>query len=106
MNARTLALEEFGGSSVPYYAILSHTWETEEVSFRDMQDPLVAKRKRGFVKIQHMLAHRPAKMALNMFGLIPAILTKAAVLNFRRPSTPCSSGTATQKIVMSSFPTY
>ncbi|KAI1079777.1 hypothetical protein F5B20DRAFT_542392 [Whalleya microplaca] len=36
MNTSTLALKEFYGTDVPRYAILSHTWETnEEVTFRE-----------------------------------------------------------------------
>lgn len=33
------------------YAILSHTWEDDEVSFRDMQTRTVAEKKKGFDKI-------------------------------------------------------
>ncbi|KAK2038696.1 HET-domain-containing protein [Colletotrichum somersetense] len=33
------------------YAILSHTWEAEEVSFRDMEDLEKAAKKKGFTKI-------------------------------------------------------
>jgi hypothetical protein len=37
-------LEQFVGSNIPKYAILSHTWEKEEVSFQELdglarQDP-------------------------------------------------------------------
>lgn len=39
-------------STYPSYAILSHTWERDEVSYRDMQDLSVAQRKRGFKKIE------------------------------------------------------
>lgn len=35
INIETLALEEFFGDSIPRYAILSHTWEAEEISFQD-----------------------------------------------------------------------
>lgn len=33
------------------YAILSHTWDDDEVSFQEFQDLALAKRKKGFVKI-------------------------------------------------------
>ncbi|THU78992.1 HET-domain-containing protein [Dendrothele bispora CBS 962.96] len=36
---------------IPPYAILSHTWADEEVSFQDMQNPGVAKMKKGYAKI-------------------------------------------------------
>lgn len=35
INTETLELEEFIGSRPPSYAILSHTWKTEEVSLQD-----------------------------------------------------------------------
>lgn len=51
INARTYKLEEFF-SDIPRYAILSHTWEDEEVSFQDFQDLSTASQKRGFKKIR------------------------------------------------------
>lgn len=36
INIHTLGLEEYLPEACPPYAILSHTWETEEVSFADM----------------------------------------------------------------------
>lgn len=53
INARTYALEEFLESSTPRYAILSHTWETAEVSFKCMQDLDQAQQKAGFIKIRY-----------------------------------------------------
>jgi hypothetical protein len=35
MNTHTRAFEEFIGRNIPKYAILSHTWESEEVSYTD-----------------------------------------------------------------------
>ena len=49
LNARSLELEEFLGE-IPRYAILSHTWEEEEVLFADFQDIDAAKKKKGFEK--------------------------------------------------------
>ncbi|KAK4544238.1 hypothetical protein LTR36_004448 [Oleoguttula mirabilis] len=37
INTTTHEMEEFMDSAVPAYAILSHTWEKEEVTFADMQ---------------------------------------------------------------------
>ncbi|KAL4731542.1 hypothetical protein ACLX1H_000513 [Fusarium chlamydosporum] len=52
INTDTLKLEEFQGK-IPTYAILSHTWGAEEVSFVDWQKNLPETRKKaGFVKIQ------------------------------------------------------
>jgi hypothetical protein len=50
LNARTLDLEQFL-DEVPRYAILSHTWEKEEVLFADFQDMTCARTKNGFDKI-------------------------------------------------------
>lgn len=40
-------------SQIPAYAILSHTWEVEEVTYQDMRDGISAavKQKAGFAKI-------------------------------------------------------
>ncbi|KAF2872658.1 heterokaryon incompatibility protein-domain-containing protein [Massariosphaeria phaeospora] len=35
INCSTLEFEEFLGRSIPDYAILSHTWEAHEISFKD-----------------------------------------------------------------------
>jgi hypothetical protein len=37
INTLTLRLEEFFGKRVPPYAILSHRWEEEEITFQDMK---------------------------------------------------------------------
>ncbi|KAK1752813.1 heterokaryon incompatibility protein-domain-containing protein, partial [Echria macrotheca] len=50
LNTTTIALEVFDNDPPPY-AILSHRWEDEEVSFQDIEDGR-AKEKRGYHKIQ------------------------------------------------------
>lgn len=40
------------GHDIPAYAILSHTWGEDEVSFQDMQAPTVTE-KRGYAKIEY-----------------------------------------------------
>ena len=52
INALTLQLEEVWGEKNVSYAILSHRWENEEVSFRDMQNLGVATKLKGFAKIR------------------------------------------------------
>lgn len=52
LNTTTIQLEEFVEETAPEYAILSHTWEEEEVSFRDIQTP-EALTKKGYRKIQN-----------------------------------------------------
>lgn len=51
LNTSTLALEEFYGSAIPEYAILSHRWLDDEVSFQDLQSGRAAS-KAGYAKIQ------------------------------------------------------
>jgi len=36
INSVTRDFEEFIGSDIPKYAILSHTWGDEEISFQEM----------------------------------------------------------------------
>ncbi|OTA56636.1 HET-domain-containing protein [Hypoxylon sp. EC38] len=51
INCQSRHLEEFV-KDVPAYAILSHTWGEEEVTFSDMSDPGKAETKDGFKKIR------------------------------------------------------
>lgn len=56
INARTLLLEEFQDSDLPSYAILSHTWDEDEISFDDMNTISIRptrKLSQGYVKIQY-----------------------------------------------------
>ena len=56
LEAKTLALHEFFGDAIPAYAILSHTWGKEEVTFQEWTKGnlgrLASKKKAGFAKIQ------------------------------------------------------
>jgi hypothetical protein len=56
LDTSTLRLYEFQSNYIPYYAILSHRWEAEEVSFRDLQDGLAAKMA-AFAKIKACCAY-------------------------------------------------
>lgn len=62
INTTTMQLEEFIANPPPY-AILSHTWEDDEVTFQDFThpDPTIASSKKGFAKIQNTC--RQAKRA-------------------------------------------
>jgi hypothetical protein len=52
INTRTGLFEEFIGGNIPKYAILSHTWGEEEVSFTALSDPSSNyKNKKGYRKI-------------------------------------------------------
>lgn len=53
VNTQTFELEEYF-TNVPTYAILSHTWGDEEVTFQDWQQRReAAKEKKGFAKIEN-----------------------------------------------------
>ena len=51
LNIHTLDLEEFFGSKIPAYAILSHTWGDDEVSFQDWPARQSLVGRRGYDKI-------------------------------------------------------
>ena len=39
----SIELEEFHGDNIPSYAILSHTWEKDEITFDDFTAPTSAR---------------------------------------------------------------
>jgi hypothetical protein len=51
INALTFELKDFGAQP-PLYAILSHTWGEDEVTFHDMADLDTARKKQAFAKIE------------------------------------------------------
>ena len=51
LNSSTLKLSVFEGDRIPQYAILSHTWDDEELSFNDIQDEN-PERFAGYAKIK------------------------------------------------------
>ncbi|KAH8807235.1 heterokaryon incompatibility protein-domain-containing protein [Xylogone sp. PMI_703] len=52
LNANTLALETFFDKEIPPYAILSHTWGNDEVTFQDIASAEVSS-KAGYQKIKY-----------------------------------------------------
>jgi hypothetical protein len=53
INARTFTIEEVWNESVKEYAILSHRWEDDEVSFQNIQNLDTASCMKGFTKIKN-----------------------------------------------------
>lgn len=53
LNTSTRKLETFVGRPVPKYAILSHTWGDDEVSFLDLANDLNVEHRDGYKKIQY-----------------------------------------------------
>ncbi|KAJ2999365.1 hypothetical protein NUW58_g20 [Xylaria curta] len=60
LNVQTLALEKFDHPPYPPYAIVSHTWGVEAITFQDIQDLEKASKKAGFEKLK--LASKMATM--------------------------------------------
>lgn len=54
LNIKTLELESFFDKDVPRYAILSHRWGPEELTYEDMRagPSRAARRKKGFAKVR------------------------------------------------------
>ena len=63
LNARTHKLEEFL-DRVPQYAILSHTWGLEEVSFKDLTSNPKVESMQGYKKIR-FACHQTLEYGLN-----------------------------------------
>jgi Heterokaryon incompatibility protein (HET) len=51
LNTDNLELKEFRDDDVPQYAIISHTWDEEEVTFQDMEGTRAANTK-GYKKVK------------------------------------------------------
>ena len=45
LNTTTHKVKEFVGSNHPPYVILSHTWEDEEVSLKDIENEIAKSKK-------------------------------------------------------------
>jgi hypothetical protein len=53
LHTTTLELHEFVAEDRPHYAILSHRWEDEEVTFQDLRyEKAKARKMKGFGKIE------------------------------------------------------
>lgn len=54
LNAQTRRLSEFmGGDGIPPYAILSHTWGRDEVTYQDIESLDSGLAKEGYTKIKY-----------------------------------------------------
>lgn len=54
INTSTHNFEEFIGRDIPPYAILSHTWETEEITYQDYAND-ACRHFKGFAKVMKTL---------------------------------------------------
>ena len=55
LDTHTLKVEEFGGSTIPLYAILSHTWGQNEITFQDIKGDDVEEMA-GYDKVRNTCA--------------------------------------------------
>ncbi|KAH8600671.1 heterokaryon incompatibility protein-domain-containing protein [Bisporella sp. PMI_857] len=76
INTNTGLFEEFIGRDIPKYAILSHTWQEEEVSFTSMNEPSCRK-KGGYRKIV-MTCHMASKAGLNYAWIDTCCIDKSS----------------------------
>lgn len=80
INVNSLELEDVWDEKVKKYAILSHRWENEEVTFQDMQDQIMARTMKVLQKSKSP-ATRLGKMVTSMCGWILVASTRTAVPN-------------------------
>ena len=61
LNVYDGRIEEYIGRERPKYAILSHTWNKDEITFSEMEDGLITTHETpsGLVGIQEWQAERP-----------------------------------------------
>ncbi|RDW66828.1 hypothetical protein BP5796_09577 [Coleophoma crateriformis] len=79
LNSRTLEFKEFfREDSTPKYAILSHTWEDDEVTFKEMRKyRVIAESKAGFKKIA-MCAKQALQDDLDYFWVDTCCIDKSS----------------------------
>jgi len=86
--------KDFIGVEIPEYAVLSHTWgsDEEEVTYRDMIDG-TGKNKVGYEKIR-FCRKQARRDGLYNFWETLVVLTNRATASLRKLLTPCFAGIA------------
>ncbi|PQE03869.1 hypothetical protein CJF30_00006594 [Rutstroemia sp. NJR-2017a BBW] len=97
INVSTLALHDFFGAEIPHYAILSHRWETDEITFQDFRDG-----KGPQMVAWGKVSGCCARAALDGWDYV----IRAAVQSFQKPSTPCLNGIVRRKSAMPICPMF
>ncbi|KAI0129760.1 heterokaryon incompatibility protein-domain-containing protein, partial [Xylariales sp. AK1849] len=77
LDVRTMQLKEFLGRDLPRYAILSHTWGEEEVTFNDLSQIEQASWKKGFSKMEQV-ACVAKKQGLDYFWVDTCCIDKSS----------------------------
>lgn len=128
LHTTTLKLHEFFGSEIPYYAILSHRWGDQEVTFQELQQgrgPSMAwwakivgccaqARKEGWEYAVSLLI--PCLLTVRILehgasfddtsGLILAVSINRAAQSYRKLLTRCFNGTVAHKYAMRTSQTF
>jgi hypothetical protein len=76
INTETMMTEWFVGHNLPEYAIVSHTWGEEEVSFQDWNSGEM-KTKKGYAKI-HRACHQAIADRINFVWFDTACIDKSS----------------------------
>jgi len=83
------------GDETPQYAMLSHTWEVEEVAFKDLVDG-TGKGKAGYHKVRFCGTGKTRQLAILLGGYL---LYLPILASFPKPSSlPISLRTATRRL--------
>jgi hypothetical protein len=98
LNVNNLELEEFIGDSVPKYAILSHTWATEEVIFQDWASPATRERRKDTPRSLE-LACMLAAISFGTSGWTQTASISLVPPNFPKQSIQCMLSIQTQQFV-------
>ena len=98
LNTTSLQVEEFSSDDIPNYAILSHRWKGEEVTFQDLHEVAVSTWQ-GIPR-SRAAAGKPRSMGGNMLRLIPAASIKQVVQSCPKRLIPCLGGIQMRKFAM------
>ena len=82
INIKTLDLEDFIGDQTPEYAILSHTWGSEEVSFQEYS--WFREHERELVEDPDVWSDLSPKQTRRLENKLVSIWSKAGVVKIRR----------------------
>ena len=98
LDTETLKLHTFLDDTIPHYAVLSHRWDNEEVSYQNLQEGR-SQNMPGYAKIKNC-CKRPKRVAENTSGLTHVASIKRAAPNSPNQSIRCTNGTVVPKHVM------
>jgi len=104
LDTSSLELKEFWDNEIPLYAILSHTWEEEEVSFWNMQSGRATSRV-AYVKISSS-CKQAAVDGLKYIWIDTCCIDKSSRQSSQRLSTLCIDGIKMHKHAMRTYRTY